>query len=254
MTLLGRIEFYHSRAIAPTRRVALGACNLTFQENTPFGFGGILLGAIVGKFVQHIDEERRNEYEKLLTDLEMVGRIPQPRLQHRFQSDRVGLTRSRCDLLRDNTQRSFVLHTDANATPTQALLAAAYATARVPSTHRGAVFHMMKILTRQAENTTDLFAFLGAYGSDAVFHLPGETGNIRWACDVLEVDPEQLTAMAVQRAFREKLRTVHPDLGAHAGSAGVALDTLTRARAVLLAYGVAHSDAARGANTDAQAS
>src|SRR5215207_6317035 len=95
--LLAEIEIRHSRAIAPTRRVALGPHWLP-TEPAP-GYGGILLGGIVAAHIGEVDPELREDYLGLVDDLELERRISQPRLRHRFQTDVVGLDRSRHKLI-----------------------------------------------------------------------------------------------------------------------------------------------------------
>src|SRR5919199_3372505 len=97
--LLAQLEIRHSRAVAPTRRVALGAHWLP-TEPAP-GYGGILLGGIVAAFFGELEPELQDEYLSLVDDLEAERRVPQPRLRHRFQTDVVGLDRSRHKLLGD---------------------------------------------------------------------------------------------------------------------------------------------------------
>ena len=43
--VVAEVEIYHSRPIAPTRRVSLGKMHL--PTDPPPGFGGILLGGII---------------------------------------------------------------------------------------------------------------------------------------------------------------------------------------------------------------
>ncbi|HEX2023748.1 MAG TPA: hypothetical protein VHF00_03535, partial [Acidimicrobiales bacterium] len=91
--LLAELEIRHSRAVAPTRRVALGPHWLP-TEPAP-GYGGLLLGGIVAAHLGDVDPELRDEFLNLVDDLEAGRRISQPRLRHRFQTDVVGLDRSR---------------------------------------------------------------------------------------------------------------------------------------------------------------
>ena len=51
--LLAEFEIFHSRPIAPTRRLALGRLLLPV-EPTP-GFGGILLGAVLAVHIAEVD-------------------------------------------------------------------------------------------------------------------------------------------------------------------------------------------------------
>ena len=66
--LLAEIEIRHSRAVAPTRRVALGPHWLP-TEPSP-GYGGILLGGIVVAHLGDVDPELRDEFLVLVDDLE----------------------------------------------------------------------------------------------------------------------------------------------------------------------------------------
>ena len=95
--LLSELEIRHSRAIAPTRRIALG--DLWLPTDPAPGFGGILLAGIVASAVGLLDDELRDELDILIDDLEGGRRIAQPRLRHRFQVDVVGLDRSRHALM-----------------------------------------------------------------------------------------------------------------------------------------------------------
>ena len=58
--LLAEIEIRHSRAVAPTRRVALGPYWLP-TEPSP-GYGGILLGGIVAAHLADSGEDLREEF------------------------------------------------------------------------------------------------------------------------------------------------------------------------------------------------
>ena len=95
--LLAELEIRHSRAAVPTRRVALGERWLPAEP--PPGPGGILLGGLVAAHVDAIDDDLLVELLGLIDDLESDRRIPQPRLRHRFQTDVVGLDRSRHKLV-----------------------------------------------------------------------------------------------------------------------------------------------------------
>src|SRR5438093_915484 len=83
--ILDELEIRHSRAIVPTRRVALGRRWLP-TEPAP-GFGGILLAALVATHVAALDDEALGDLHALVDDLEGGRRIAQPRLRHRFQTD-----------------------------------------------------------------------------------------------------------------------------------------------------------------------
>ncbi|MBA3267115.1 MAG: hypothetical protein H0T70_02515, partial [Acidimicrobiia bacterium] len=89
--LLAELEIRHSRAVAPTRRIALGSQWLP-TDPAP-GYGGVLLGGIVAAHIGDLHPDLRGELDGLIDDLENNRRIPQPRLRHRFQVDVVGLDR-----------------------------------------------------------------------------------------------------------------------------------------------------------------
>jgi hypothetical protein len=59
--MLAELEVYHSRPIAPTRRVAIGRTILPVEDSP--GFGGLLLGSIVAKYRQRIDSALLEERE-----------------------------------------------------------------------------------------------------------------------------------------------------------------------------------------------
>jgi hypothetical protein len=95
--ILAELEVFTSRAIAPTRRVALGSSHLP-MDPAP-GFGGVLLGGVAARFGPYLDEDLADEVDWLLDEVGRGRRIPQPRLRHRFQVDRVGLQRARHRLI-----------------------------------------------------------------------------------------------------------------------------------------------------------
>ena len=88
--LLAEIEVFHSRPIAPTRRVALG--NMLLPCDPGPGVGGVLLGAVAARFTPELDPDLIPDLVSLTHEVEAGRRIPQPRLRHRLQEDRIGLT------------------------------------------------------------------------------------------------------------------------------------------------------------------
>ena len=133
---LAKLEVYHSRPVAPTRRVALGNCLLPVGH--PMHAGALLLGAVVGKYLHRSDEELRGELESLVSELGRGTRIRQPRLRHRFQDDRVGLARSVHWLKIGPDGRLKLDSLDGGGSPIQHILGAVYA-ARTRSAARRAV-------------------------------------------------------------------------------------------------------------------
>ncbi|MDQ6797706.1 MAG: hypothetical protein M3011_06745, partial [Actinomycetota bacterium] len=66
--LLAELEIRHTRAVAPTRRIALGSQWLP-TDPAP-GYGGILLGGLVATYIDNLDAELRDELVVLIDDLE----------------------------------------------------------------------------------------------------------------------------------------------------------------------------------------
>ncbi len=231
--LLAELEIWHSRPIAPTRRVALGERLL--PTDPPPGFGGLLLGGIVAASIEVLDPELAGEVIRLVNDLQAGRRIPQPQLRHRFQVDRIGLARSRHRLV----DRGDAVHFDLedNGSPAAQILGAVYAAGAVDEAHRNAVLEVVRRATR----------WRGPVGPSLVAHLSGEgrarawtsgafTHPHRWALDVLgfgsEVTPERVD---VQQRFRALVRSAHPDHGAASEGAAQRISELSEARRILLA-------------------
>ncbi len=230
--ILAEFEVYHSRPIAPTRRVALGRSELPLDP--PPGFGGILLGAIVPAYIDEVDAELHTDLHRLSQQLEYGQRIPQPRLRHRFQRDHVGLARRRHRLLGDGERLEFDLDDDHGA-PTQQILAAVYAAGALDTAVRPAV---MEVLRRGMR-------WRGPLGPALVENLSGLTGArawsatafrdpVAWALGVLDLSRGDQGCRTVQRRFRSLLRDAHPDHGATSDGAAQRIADLTEARRILL--------------------
>lgn len=225
--LLAELEIWHSRPIAPTRRVALGRSLLPVEP--PPGFGGLLLGGIVAAHVGQIEEDLLGELGRLLADLEAGRRIPQPRLRHRYQLDRHGLARSRHRLHGDG--EAVELEFESEGSAASQVLGAAYAAGRLPQSERRIV---MDVLRRGVK-------WRGPVGPELVRHLSGVRGGAAvadpggWALRVLGfgigVAPDR---REVQRRFRTLLREAHPDHGAAPVGAADRIADLTEARRILL--------------------
>ena len=56
--LLAELEVWHTRPLAPTRRVALG--HLVLPADPPPGFGGLLLGAVIAAHIDEVDDDKSN--------------------------------------------------------------------------------------------------------------------------------------------------------------------------------------------------
>jgi hypothetical protein len=230
--LLAELEIWHSRPIAPTRRVALGRAVLPV-EPAP-GFGGLLLGGIVAAHIGELEEDLTAELGHLLNDLEAGRRLPQPRLRHRFQLDRHGLARSRHRLVGEGDVLSFEF--EGEGSPASQVLGAAYAAGQVDAAERRIVLAVVRRGTRwHGEVGPELIRYLsGTRGGSAraarAFADPG-----RWALLVLGFDAGSAPARAdVQRRFRSLLRDAHPDHGGTASGAADRIADLAEARRILL--------------------
>ena len=231
--VVAELEVFTSRPIAPTRRVALGSCVLPVDPAP--GFGSILLGGIVARFVPALDEEMVDEVEALIVELERGHRIAQPRLRHRLQSDRVGLQRAEHRLLGDGEVLTFDLD-EVRGTPAQHLLCAVYAAGRTPRHVRSAVL----------ESVRKGLLWTGPIDRHLIAHLAGRVGHVNlaavgdpvsWALGVLDlarIDDDLPDRRVVQIAFRDRLRDAHPDHGGVASDAAGRIAELTEARRILL--------------------
>ena len=90
--LLAELVVWHTRPLAPTRRLALG--NLVLPTDPPPGLGGLLLGAVVAEHARDVDDDLIPDLHRLIEQVERGDRVVQPRLRHRFQVDRHGLGHS----------------------------------------------------------------------------------------------------------------------------------------------------------------
>ena len=234
--LLAELEVYHSRPIAPTRRVAVGRTTLPCDPAP--GYGGLLVGSVVARFGQDIDPGDIPEIVALTHELEAGRRIPQPRLRHRFQDDRVGLTRSVHRLHRDLDDDELRLEftTDKGA-PSQQVLGAVYAAGRLPWPVRGTVL----VAIRRG------LAWTGEIGTGLLAHLAGRSSSslsttamadpVGWAMQVLgfsslEGRPDR---GRIQRGYRDALLSAHPDHGGDSDDAARRIADIAEARRILLA-------------------
>jgi len=236
--LLAEIEIRHSRAVAPTRRVALGPHWLP-TEPAP-GYGGILLGGIVAAHLGEVDAELREDFLVLVDDLEADRRISQPRLRHRFQTDVVGLDRSRHKLVGHPENDRFDdvrFELEGNGRPVPQILGAIYAAARLHPDARPRVFAAIrKAATWEDGPTPRLVMFLTDLTNVPPTWWRRFSTDERWALEVLGFGPdeEQPRRDEVQQRFRTLLRESHPDHGAENEGAGQRILELTEARRILL--------------------
>jgi hypothetical protein len=230
--LLAELEIWHSRPIAPTRRVALGH-GLLPVEPAP-GFGGILLGGIVAAHIAELPDDLAEELGRLLADLEAGRRIPQPNLRHRFQTDRHGLARSRHRLLGHGDALEFSFVSEGSAA--SQVLGAAYAAGQLEAPARRAAMNVIRRGTRwNGDVGPELIRYLAGArgGSHRIIGAIADPG--RWALDILGFDSGTSPPRAeVQQRFRRLLRAAHPDHGGEREGAADRIADLAEARRILL--------------------
>jgi hypothetical protein len=230
--ILAELEVFHSRPIAPTRRVALGRTNLPITPAP--GFGGLLLGGVVAGHMEALDPDLFDDLHRLTLQLQEGHRVPQPRLRHRFQQDRIGLTRSMHRLVGEGEDLSFELEDKGAAA--QHILAAVYAAGQLPATARPRVMDTIRKAMRWSGALDHAFVThlsgldRGRDWSTAAFRDP-----VQWAMDVLGLQDGVPGRRAVQRQFRDRLRDAHPDHGGDTDEAARRIADLTEARRILLA-------------------
>lgn len=235
--ILAELEVFHSRPIAPTRRVALGRLHLPVSPAP--GFGGILLAGVVAGHMDGLDPELFDDLHRLTHQLQEGHRIPQPRLRHRFQVDRIGLTRSSHRLEGAGEDLTFELSDKGAAA--QHILAAVYAAGQLPLVARGRVMESIRIAMRWVGPLDRGFVAhvtgldRSRQWSTSAFHDP-----VQWAIEILGLG-DAADALAVpgrsdvQRRFRDLLREAHPDHGGERDDAAERIAQLSEARRILLA-------------------
>jgi hypothetical protein len=233
VTVLAEMEVYHSRPIAPTRRVALGHLDLPIDP-VP-GFGGLLLGGVVAAFIPGLDPDLFDDLHNLTVQLEHGYRVPQPRLRHRLQTDRIGLQRSVHRLRADGEQLAFDL--DDKGSPAPHILAAVYAAGHLPYGPRTPVMAVVRKAMRwSGPLDNSLIAHLSGLAKDHAWSPEAHHDPVGWALGVLGLDrgTARPGRQAIQRRFRELLRAAHPDHGGEAADAALRISQLSEARRVLL--------------------
>lgn len=234
---LAELEIHHSRPFAPTRRIALGVARLPVDPAP--GPGGVLLGAIVALHRDDLDEDGFESFLRLTMQLQEGQRVVQPRLRHRFQEDRHGLTRSRVRLQREGD--GLTVDLDQHGTGLQLMLGAVYAAGELPPTARRTVMDAIRKGMRWGGDADrSLYAHLSGLGSGRTWSADVYEDPVRWAMQTLGISVAAGGAVdlperkAIQRRFRALLRDAHPDHGADTDGAAQRIDDLTEARRILL--------------------
>lgn len=237
MEALAELQLFTSRPFAPTRRLALGESRLPVDPAP--GPGGVLLGAVVARHRDELEEESFDNMLRLTMQLQEGQRIVQPRLRHRFQEDRHGLTRSSAWLRRRDDE--LVVDVENHGSGLQLMLGAVYAAGRLHgSARRGAMDAIRKGMRWTGDEDRTLFAHLCGLGAGRDWNAAAYEDPVAWALHVLGIRAGRNGSVrlperkVVQRQFREMLRDAHPDRGGDTDDAARRINDLTEARRILL--------------------
>ncbi|MGA1031847.1 MAG: hypothetical protein ACO3US_05350 [Ilumatobacteraceae bacterium] len=228
--LLAEVEVFHSRTQSPTRRLSLG--NLVLPVDPAPGLGGLLLGGIIAAHLHEVDEELVPDVHRLVLQVDRGDRVVQPRLLHRYQIDRQGLSRSRHRLVGDGEQLSYEF--ESNGSALQQVLGAIYSLERLDVLVRHVLTPVLhKAMRWRGPIDTTFLSYLAGTATSSITAM---TDPRAWALELLgfpagTVSP---TKRDVQRRYRESLREAHPDHGGRVDDAGQRIEQLGEARRVLL--------------------
>ena len=234
--ILAEFNVWHSRPAVPTRRVALGDDKLNFDP-TP-GSGGLLLAAVLATHAQQLDDDGNADLSQLMNLLEQGARSPQPRLRHRLQRDRIGLTRSTHRLV-SMSNGNIAFELAPSDRPEPHVLAALYRASQQPSLTRRSLFTLLRSARRwRGQDNRDLLSYLAGDSSEIPWKGHQIVDPVSWALEVLgfstELSTELPDSRQVRRTFRRKLRSAHPDHGGSASEASSRIEALTAARNILV--------------------
>lgn len=232
--VLAELEVYHSRPAQPTRRISLG--HLVLPVEPAPGFGGLLLGSVVANYIGGVDPDLRGDIVRLIHQVEHGQRVAQPRLRHRFQTDRHGLAVSRHRLTgseaSDASPDTVAFDFHATGSDLAQVLGAVYAVERLALATRRLIAPVLLQAT----------AWRGPIGPPLIAHLAGAhsaelsvlADPRAWALHVLGFAPGAKPAKReVTRSYRDRMRAVHPDHGGAPADASKAIRELNEARRIL---------------------
>ncbi|MCP3992922.1 MAG: hypothetical protein GY724_27920 [Actinomycetia bacterium] len=233
--IVAELDVFHSRPIAPTRRVALGTRDLPVDPAP--GAGGVLLAGIVANCAPNIAFELREDLVDVIDTLAAGERVVQPRVRHRFQRDQVGLTQSPQRLIAVDGALEFDFE-DTLGHPVQLVLGAVYAAASLPAAARPVVFEIIKSSLAWGQAVDNRFiSFVMGGATAALVDLRAWNDPTAWAMEILEIkgDPaDGASRRLVQRRFRALIRQAHPDHGGLSDHAADRIADLSEARRILL--------------------
>ncbi len=232
--IVAELEIFHSRPIAPTRRIALGSRHLPV-DNAP-GAGGLLLAGIMAHNASEIDPDLREDLVDVMERLASGHPVVQPRVRHRFQHDQIGLTRSWQRLVSVNGELVFDFD-DERGRPVQLALGALYAAGQLPAEVREPVFEALAVglLWNGPVDQQFISAIMGGRAANLV-DLRSWNDPVAWALEILGLEgdaDDQPNKRTVQKRFRILLREAHPDHGGETEEAAGRISELTEARRIL---------------------
>jgi len=233
--IVAELEVFHSRPIAPTRRVALGVRDLPVDPAP--GTGGVLLAGIVAHNAPLVEPELREALVEVIETIAAGRQVVQPTVRHRFQSDRIGLTRSPQRLMAINGVFEFDFE-DSQARPVQIALGAIYATASLPLEARMVILDAIRSSLAWGQPVDRHFISWVMGGRKVGLADMGAWNDpVAWAMEILGIggDPtDGAPKRVVQRRFRTLLREAHPDHGGQSNDAAGRIAELSEARRILL--------------------
>lgn len=230
---LAELEIFCSRPHAPTRRVALGQSSLPCDPSP--GFGGVLLGGIVARFVSEIDPELLPDLDVLTRQIEVGRPIPQPRLRFRLQVDTIGLNSVTHRLVGNGESLAFEF--DEQGAPEQQILGVLYTAGNFhPHVRRPIMDVVRRAISWDGPVGPDLIASLSGFRGGVAGARSAVGDPVKWALERLGFARDALspTSRDVQRKYRERLREVHPDHGAAVDGAAQRIAELSEARRILI--------------------
>jgi hypothetical protein len=217
--VLAELTFFHSRPIAPTRRIALG------ERTLPGAAGVLLLAGVASRYGRLLTLDDEIAVESLLASVIVDAPPGQPQMRHRLQNDTVGLTRSRHRLF-DGGRFSFA---ERSASPVQHVLAVIYSAAELDDNRDRALRTLSAALSWRGP--------VDASFLDAIDGHDGLVGDsFAWAQSVFGFEADnEFDEREVRRRFRELVSKAHPDVGGCSEGAAGRIKELTEAKRLLVA-------------------
>ena len=235
--IVAELEIYHSRPIAPTRRIGIGYMNIPTDPSP--GLGGVLLAGIVANSISGVHAEDREELFNLFTDLSRGKEVFQPAVRHRLQDDLIGLSLSTQSLINNEGRLSFQIeHTLAH--PVQLVLGALYAAQALPKRSSKLVFEAIEqawVWKKDVDlEFIDHILNWNNFGKFSPNDFEAWGNPFGWALDILALEDKDgtLSKRVIQKRFRALLREAHPDQGGKEDSAGDRIQQLSDARDILI--------------------